>query len=262
MAKQNLDFTPKLTRFNPVRLSDAENRFLLAHLGKPAIMGVRTIKGEINPESRFRMPGQKRDQDPTIYPEGVIPASVRPILDGVMELEELQRFGELKWVGIEAIRKAIEIWFREKTKWANMHKRNPTFPRWPSLYSWDAKGTPHRGGVGADSGEVKTWFDEKGNRVPFAIDLLEIEDAVEPFLPPTRDELQSDDRFYEDPTTNRFECRVKDAEGNICGHTESYDSGSRRSRSLAKTRMRRHLKTAKDEVAQHREVYSLEFGSN
>ena len=109
MAKQSLDFTPKLTTFNPVRLSDAENRFLLAHLGKPAIMGVRTIKGELNPEARFRLPGQKRDQDPTIYPEGVIPGSVRPILDGVMELEELQRFGELKWVGIPAIRKAIEV---------------------------------------------------------------------------------------------------------------------------------------------------------
>lgn len=257
-----LDFTPKITTFTPVRLSDAENRFLLAHLGKPAIMGVRHIKGEVNPEARFRQPNQKRDKDPIIYPDGVIPASVRPILDGVMELEELQRFGELKWVGVDAIRTAIEIWFREKTKWANMHKRNKTFPRWPSLYSWDAKGNHHLGGPGSDSGEVKTYFDEKGNRQPFAIDLLVFTDIDEPFLPPTRDEQNGDDRFYEDPTTNRFECRVKDSEGNICGHTESYKTGSRQSRQLARTRMGRHLKNSKNETEQHREVYTMEFGGN
>lgn len=262
MAKQELDFTPKLTAFNPVQLSDAANRFLLQHLGKPAIMGVRTIKGVENPQARFRRPGERRDQDPTIYPDGVVPGAVRPILDGVMELEELQRFGELKWVGVEAIRKAIEVWFREKTKWANMHRKNPSFPRWPSLYSWDAKGHPHKGGVGADSGDVRTYFDEKGKRVPFAIDLLEVEDILEPFIPPTRDEQASDERFYEDGPTNRFECRVPDAEGNVCGHTESYKDGDRRSRSAARTRMAKHLKTAKNETEQHREVYTMEFGGS
>lgn len=259
MAKQSLDFTPKLTTFTPVRFTDAENRFLLAHLGKPAIMGVRLIKGVENPEARFRLPGQKRDQDPTVYPEGVVPASVRPILDGVMELEELQRFGELKWVGIDIIRKAIEVWFREKTKWANMHKRNNSFPRWPSLYSWDAKGVPHLGGPGADSGEVKSYFDEKGNRVPFAVDLLEIEEIEEPFVAPTRDEQHADERWFEDPTTHRFECRVATPDGGICGHTESYKDGSRKSRQMARTRMGRHLKTAKTEADAHREVYSMEF---
>jgi len=255
-----LDFSPKLTHFNPVRLSDAENRFLLAHLGKPAIMGLRDIKGEVNPQSMFRQPNKKRDKEPVIFPDGVIPASVRPILDGVMELEELQRFSQLKWVGVSAIHKAIEVWFREKTKWANQHRRNRNFPRWPSLYSWDAKGQPHKGGPGSDSGEVKTYFDEKGNRVNFAIDLIVNDDIEAPFVAPTRDEAFADERWYEDPTTNRFECRVKGVEGHICGHTESYQDGSRKSRQMARTRMGRHLKMAKNETEQHREVYTMEFG--
>lgn len=256
-----LDFTPKLTQFNPVRLSDAENKFLLDHLGKPAVMGLRTINPKINPASAWRQPNQRRDKEPVIFPDGVIPASVRPILDGVMELEQLQQFGQLKWVGSSAIKKAIEVWFREKTKWANMHKRNKNFPRWPSLYSWDAKGNPHRGGPGSDSGEVKTYFDEKGNRVPFAIDLIVYADIEEPFVAPGRDEQFSDDRWFEDAVTNRFECRVKGPDGNICGHTESYEAGSRKKRQLARTRMLRHLKNAKNEIDQHREVYTMESGA-
>jgi hypothetical protein len=255
------DFDPKLKVFSPVYFSDAENRFLLDHLGEPAILAVRDIKGVENTEARYRLPGQRRDKDAMVFPDGVVPASVRPVLEGVMELEELQKFKVLKWVGIAAIKKSIEIWFREKTKWKNQHKRNPNFPRWPSLYSWDAKGQPHRGGPGSDSGDVKTWFDEKGNRQPFAVNLIVIEDEIEPFVAPTRDETAADERWFEDPVTNRFECRVKDAEGHICGHTESYKDGSRQSRSIARTRMGRHLKNAKNEAEQHREVYTMEFGA-
>lgn len=219
--------------FDPVEYSENENAWLLEHLGEPPVVAMRQV------------------------PDGVNPNAVRPILQRVQELQQLQQHEGIQWVGPDVLKAAIRVWQRESEKWAHDARRGA--PRWPSMFSYDAKGRPHRGGPGSDSRRVKTYFDEKGNRAPFAVKLDPHVEAA--WVAPTnyRDE-QNDVLFYEDATTNRFECRVPVGDG-ICGHTESYKSGSRQSRAGARGRMSKHLRKATENVEQHREVHTNEFGS-
>lgn len=248
-----------LTSFDPVQFSNAENQFFLDHLGEPSIVVLRQIKGQINGQAAYPARG-KADATPIVYPEGVIPASVKPILDGIYELEALSKLNEVKWVGIEKVKAAIRVWFGENQKWSASHKRNPKNPRWPSLYSFDAKGNARLGGPGSDSGQVRTYFGPAGERIPFALDLL-VPDEDSMWEPPKFSEQPSDNRLKVDLEAHRIECRIKNPDGTICGHTESYKLDSRSSYNAARARMSRHLRKATTEIEAHRELQTLEFGS-
>ena len=220
--------------FDPVTLGTVDLEFLLEHVGKPTIVALRNAG------------------------PNVLPAAVRPILDRVNELQELEKHEGLKWVGIEAIKNAIHIWFRENKKWKNDHTRNPKAPRWPSLYSYDAKGRPHWGGPGSDSGRVRTWFGPAGERIPFAINYI-VDDAPE-WKAPGFTETPADKFIKIDTESHRIECRVPVRDG-ICGHSESYKGESRTSYAAARARMSKHLRKATENIDQHRETYTNEFGS-
>jgi hypothetical protein len=248
-----------LTTFNPVQLSTAENQFLLDHLGEASVIAMRDIKGVINQQAAYPAPGKKADKNPVVYPDGVIPASVKPILDTVIELEQLAQAGELKWIGIEKIKEAIKIWFRENEKWRFAHKRNPKTPRWPSLYSFDAKGNARIGGPGSDSGQVRSYFGPAGERIPFEVDLIIQEGTA--WEPPQTTEVPLDNRLKVDPIAHRIECRIPLPDGTICGHTESYKADSRSSYNAARARISKHLRKATIEEFAHRELHTLEFGS-
>jgi len=226
-----------ILEFDPVLFSQEDNEFLLENLGKPTVVALKNA-GPM-----------------------VLPAAVRPILDKVVELESLKEHEKQPWVGVEAIKDAIKVWFRENARWAHDHKRNPRAPRWPSLYSYDAKGKAHRSGPGADTGRVRTYFDEKGGRHKFAIQLLP--DYAGEWVAPGFTEASTDPHLFEDAETHRIECRVPIKEGEttrICGHTESYKADSRASRSAARARMSKHLRKATDSVDLHRELHTNEFG--
>jgi hypothetical protein len=249
-----------LERFDPVQFSTAENQFLLDHVGEPSVVALRSIKGVINPQAAYPGAGRRPDSNPIVYPDGVIPASVKPVLDGVYELLDLEKRNEIKWIGLEAFKNAIKIWFKENQKWANAHKRNAKNPRWPSLYSFDAKGNARLGGPGSDSGQVRTYFGPAGERIPFAVDLL-VPEFEELWEPPKFSEAPSDPRLFVDLESHRIECKVPLATGGFCGHTESYKVDSRASYNAARARMSRHLRKANVETEAHRELQTLEFGS-
>jgi hypothetical protein len=211
--------------FDPTLFSFAENEFLLRNLGKPTIVALEDLKFPVNPRA------------------------VKPLLDRVNDLEQLKAHTGADWCGIEAVKAAIQVYLKENAKWASMHKRNKRAPRWPSLYSFDARGKAHRAASGSDCHRVRTYFNEKGERVPFEIYL--IPDNVAEWIPPSV-EQPLDKRLIEDSEKNRIEC--------FCGHTESFKQDSRASRAAARARISKHLRTAKDRVEEHREVYTLEFG--
>jgi hypothetical protein len=242
--------------FNPVRLSNAENQFLLKWLGQPSVVALKDIKGQLNPKAH------PRDKNPIIYPDGVIPASVKPILDGVYELQELATHEGLQWVGVDAMKQAIEVWLAQNQKWSSDHQKRRNAPRWPSLYSYDAKGVGHLSGTGSDSGEVKTYFGPAGERIPFEIELMS--DVQAPWIAPTvgsEDLSASGGVLFVDPVAHRIECRVPQSDGTICGHTESYKDSSRASYNAARARMSKHLRKATNEPEAHRELHTLEFNS-
>lgn len=243
-----------LTNFNPVKFSNQENEFLLKHLGEPSIVALKDIKGVINPKA------SPKDTNPVIYPDGVIPASVKPVLDGVYELEELSKHEGAKWVGIEKIKDAIRMWLKVNAKWAADYKNTRgRAPRYPSLFAWDAKGKGHLGGPGSDSGMIKTYFGKSGERIPFEIEL--ITDFVPEWISPTTQETKSDSRLVVDPDNHRIECRVPMSDGSLCGHTETYKNESRSSYNAARARMSKHLRKAQLESDAHRELHTLEFGN-
>jgi ribosome-associated translation inhibitor RaiA len=243
-----------ITSFNPVNFSDQENEFLLKHLGKPSSIALREIKGVINPHAH------PKDKNPIIYPDGVIPASVKPVLDGIYELQDLEKQEGLNWVGLDKVKETISIWLRENAKWRKDHQlTRGRAPRYPSLWAWDAKGKGHLGGPGSDSGMIKTYFGPSGERIPFEIELLK--DYIPSWTAPSVTDQQGDKRLFVDADSHRIECRVPMPDGTLCGHTESYKQDSRSSYNAARARISKHLRKATTEVEAHRELHTLEFGN-
>lgn len=222
-----------ITTFDPVLFSNAENEFLLKHLGEPPIVALRDV------------------------PKNVNPAAVRPILARVQELNQLKEHEGESWCGIEPLKRTIEAYLKNNAKWAHDKKRSRQAPRFPSMYSFDAKGKKHLGGPGSDSGRVRTYFGPAGERIPFEVSLIP-ENFMEWHAPGFTEEPVSEG-LKVDPETNRIECRVKVGEG-YCGHTESYKADSRSSYNAARARMSKHLRKATAETDAHRELHTNEFG--
>ena len=250
-------------RFDPVKYSLQECEFLLKHLGEPSFEALRDVKAAplLNPARNAA--GHVIDRNPTYYPDGVIPSSVKPILDRVHELIELERRNVLRWVGLTAIKNCIQTYLDQQEKWIADKKRFPAAPRFPSMSSYDGKNRPHRGGPGSDSGQVHTYFDNQGNRIPFALDLLSAKASgawvpewaaqPEPEKASVSIPASATKAIIDDAPNHRLECPV-------CRHTESYRIDSRSSFNAARGRMSKHLRTMTTETALHRELYTNEFG--
>lgn len=246
-----------MTEFNPVNYSIQENKFLLAHIGEPSIIALQAIRGE-------RLPNpHPKDKNPIHYPDGVIPASVKPVLDEVYERTELEKHKGLAWVGIEAVKDAIRNYLVQAEKWEAGKGRRGA-PRFPTMASYDGKNRPHWSGPGADSGKVSTYFDAAGNRHPLTLQLqVDADLAWQPeWALPTDGVVPANPAARVDPKAaiitnneaNRVECLV-------CGHTESFKPESRSSQNAARARMSKHLRNTTNEVSLHREAHTNEFTS-
>ncbi len=215
--------------FNPVDYSDAELSFLKQNLGNSP--GVAFANG---------------------VPQGVVVKQVRPLLQYVKDKIDLKH----QFVGVEAIVRAIEVWETVQAQVRELRKRGA--PRWPSMYSYDAKGRPHRGGPGSDSSKIITYFDEDGNRKPLAIHLEG--DAEGKWIAPwAQKEVEIPKELINNPPpegqpTGYLECA-------ICHHTERYKADSAGSERSARARMSKHMKSTDNEPELHREYKLNVFGS-
>jgi hypothetical protein len=219
--------------FDPVLFSIKENEFLLSCLGKPPVVVMRDV------------------------PVGVNPTAIKPIVSRVYELQELDKHEGIGWVGVESVKATIEAYLRENAKWLSDKRRSKKAPRFPSLYSFDAKGRPHLGGPGSDSGRVRSYFNSKGERVPFEVNLQGAD--LDSWTAPTiSSEITTDPKagLFVNAEKNRIECGV---EG--CGHSEKYKNESRASFNAARARISKHLRKPGNSVETHMEIYSQEFGS-
>lgn len=215
--------------FDPVKYSLEENQFLYQHLGKPPIVALQSIPDKVNIRA------------------------VKPVLERVYELSELQKHSQVGWKGVEELKAAIQAYLDQSKKWLETKRRFRGAPRFPSMSTFDRKGRAHPGGPDSDSGFVKTYFDEKGNRVPFAVNL--VDDETPSWKPDWVEETPAvpEQGLITDLDKNRIEC--------FCGHTESFKSESAASQRAARARMSKHLRASKSDVDRHREVYTMEFGS-
>jgi len=239
--------------FDPAIYSIEENQFLLEHIGEPTVIALKAIPAAEPLAKPFH-----KDKNPVYYPKGINPNAVRPILDKVNELQELAKHDGVQWVGVEKVKEAIKIYLQENAKWEHDYNRTRgKAPRWPSLASYDSKGRPHRGGPGSDSGRIRTYFGPAGERLPFEIQL--VSEYVATWAAPGHTEAPADARLFVDAAANRIECRVKVGDG-ICGHTEKYKPEARASYTAARARMSKHLRRATENVEEHRELHTEEFG--
>jgi hypothetical protein len=215
----------EILTFDPTLFSVRENEFLLDTLGKPTIVAMDGATG-------------------------VNPKAIRPILDRVNELEAFKSHNGSSWVGVDAMKETIRAYLRENAKWKRDKQRSRRAPRFPSMYSFDQKGRAHLGGIGSDSGKVRTYFDAAGNRVPFEIEL--IPSGVSDWVAPGFTEKPTSGGIKVDDAMNRIECL-------ICGHTESFKGESRASYAAARARISKHLRSAKQNPDAHLEAHREEF---
>ena len=219
--------------FDPPTFSNEELVWLLDHLGDPPVVA-------------FRQP----------LPPQVNSKAVRPVIERVYELVEVEKHEGEKWLGIEAIKSAIKTYQIKYAEWASAHRRSPRgVPRFPTLFRKDTARRMFRGGIGSDAGQVRSYEDGNGNRQYFAVALNTPADEVStlgdrpevPTLPETaaRKLVHNDDFGV-------VTCPV-------CKHTQNYDPDSASGRNIARARMATHLKTAMNEPDWHRAVYTEEF---
>lgn len=213
--------------FDPVEFSIAENNFLLSSLGMNPVAALSQMPPSVNRRA------------------------VEPVLRKVYDFEALKKHDGSGWCGVEALKEKIVSYLRENAKWKADAARSKRAPRYPSMYSFDGKGRAHRGGIGSDSGRVRTYFDQRGNRVPFEIPYVGEEHDL--WAPPGFTEQSTSPGLRVDNDQNRIECLN-------CGHTESFKAESRSSYNAARARMSKHLRKASTKVDEHRETYANEFG--
>lgn len=219
--------TTELTVFDPVDYSFAENEFIYAQVGKPPVVIKKSL------------------------PPGVNPKAVMPLLERVYELVQLKDADGDVWCGVEPIRESINVYLTQQAKWASDHSRKRNAPRFPTMYTYDSRGRGFHYGPGSDAGKLRTYFDEKGKRVQFAVEL--VPSGVTEWHPEWAQADIAKDGIVVNEPASRFECPV-------CQRAESYRPDSQASKTAARARMSKHLKNAKDEVQAHREVYLAEFG--
>jgi hypothetical protein len=228
--------------FDPTIYSKEECNWLLENLDKPVPVAMATIRP-------YRMPPDGKNKNNVVYPDGVNPNAVKPILDRIQELEDFQNHEGQKWVGKEAIKACIRTWLTVDAKWESDNRRTRgRAPRYPSLYSFDSRGKGHLGGPGSDNGGIKTYFDDKGERKPIAIALIP-EEVVE--WSPGFTETPATKDMVVNVEMSRIEC--------FCGHTEKFKKDSRPSHNAARARFSKHLRGATEDVERHRELYTVEF---
>jgi hypothetical protein len=254
--------------FNPVDYSIDENKFIIAHAGEPWVVAGRDIKpASGNPITDFGSTGRylsrpARDRKAVIYPDGVTPAAVRPVLERIEELLKLEKHEGQMWVGVEAVKQAAQTYIDQQDKWVRDNQKGA--PRFPSMHNFDPEtGRPidgvKGGSPGTDSGRVKTYFRPDGSRAPFQISLIPsdkdswVADWAKKAGTAEADRAQVNG-LNVDRTNNRIECMV-------CGRTESFNPDSRLSLNAARGRMSRHLRndTKSEHVEAHRKVYLREF---
>lgn len=212
--------------FDPALLSFADCDFLLSHADEAPIVARKGLTAECN-------------------------KTVLEWIERFYELDELQRAGKAVWKGREVIKQAIRVYLAQREKWANDEKLGA--PPFPSLYAFDSRGKGHLQAAGSDSGRVRTYFDAKGNRVPFAVNL--VTDGIQGWTPEwVGKKADRVDQVVEDLDKAIFSC-------SICSKTETFRKESRASRAAARARMSKHLRNAEVEKERHLELHTLEFGS-
>lgn len=234
--------------FEPAIHSNEELRFLLDHLKEPPNAA---LHGGV--------------------PVGVNPVQINRTLAMLQELEQLRQFRNVEWAGFEAVEDSILRYL----SWDE--RRNAIFAATggpggsnaipnASMYSYSEDGSAFKYAIGADNAEMpRTEILDDGSRRSFSVPLLQPDGvaaasqlaSIAPWIKRSQQALtQSRDEMLVDDSSKHGTVQCS-----ICKKTEEFDPKVRSSFLAARSRMARHLKTAKSEVSRHRLLYRKAFES-
>jgi hypothetical protein len=227
----------------PSTLSIPELLFVLDHIGKPPIAALH------------RPP-----------PAGVNPAEVRSVLGAIYDATELEKHEKVDWAGIGAVREAILRYLAWHERSIEIRRRLRGSIGHPSMYVWDSDGRAIRGGIGADSGIVRTEIMADGSRLPFAVNLRwpgganpvseDISD-VAPWI--RRAQMEGAAAKVTDDLQIERGKKFGTIGCPVCGKKEEFNPADRATFNAARARMGKHLKTSRTEIARHRLLHTKRF---
>lgn len=231
--------------FEPATLSVPELLFVADHIGTPPIAALH--------------------REP---PPGVNRIEMQQVLGTLYDYCQLEEHEKVAWAGVNAVKDSILRYLAWHERSVEIQRRMRGTIGHPSMYVWDSDGRAIRGGIGADSEMVRTEILPDGSRKAFAVNLRwpgganPMTDDISDIAPWIRRAQQegevgraTDDLIIE--KTKKFgtiKCP-------ICGKSEEFSPENRSSFNLARSRMGKHLKQARLEVARHRLLYTKRFQS-
>ncbi len=237
--------------FEPGLFSNEELSWLLDHIEEPSVVALHNL-----PEKDH------------VY---IHPARIAPFLDRLQSLAQLKKANRQEWCGYSPIKDSILRYIEWQKVTAEILRvtggpRSTNAIHHPSQYAWDSSGRAFRFGIDADSAElVRTEILEDGTRRPFAVRLLS-ESGEKPGLDTVAPWVKRAKQNAAESPDDLVEQKVKGRKGSltcsICGEAIAYDTAARNQFSMARARMGRHLKTAKDDIARHRLLYRKLYESS
>lgn len=230
---------PPLKVFEPAKYSLEELRFFLLHLGKSPLIVL--------------------DAD---LPAGVNPVAVQSVLGRIYDLEELQKHRNRPWAGLQAVRDSISRFLLWTDKSDRIASRRVTDPkgervRHASMFEWDGRKRPHKGGIDSDGNMVVSEILADGTRRPFRVDLLATTDDL--FAGQLPDDFLGEMAAAAAPPKNFI---IDDDKGvitcPICQSSQTWDvKKGRKDFTMTRGRMINHLRRATTDKDQHRVLFSL-----
>ena len=228
--------------FEPAIFNDAELVFLLDHMEEPPVVAFN--KG---------------------VPAGVNIKTVQTMLNTLFNLEQLRLHQGQEWAGFGLVKASIERYLQWQERCKEIKRRSGGRLAHPSMFSYDGAGGFVKYGIESDSGFVKSEIQPDGSRLPFTVKLLEeggqLANLLGEVAPWIGGSLTGKPVVFNDELKVERKGRYGKFECSICGKAEEFSTASKQAEGLARSRMARHLKIARQDVGRHRALYRKKFGA-
>lgn len=234
--------------FEPALFSHGELRFLLDHLKEPP---------------HAAMHGG--------LPIGVNATQIEKTLTEFQRLEQLAQYRNVPWAGFDAIADSILRFLSWEEKRSEIFRvtggpsAQNAIPQ-ASQYEFSENGEAFKFAIGADNAEMaRTEILDDGSRRAFAVRLLQADGEasvdmlakVAPWIKRTSGNRAAN----KDTITIDKSGKHGTITCSVCKKSESFETARRSAFLTARSRMARHLKSAKTDVSRHRLLYRKEFES-
>lgn len=249
MPATNINAKVAKNTFEPAMYSKEELEFFLSNVEKPPIVALNKP-----------------------VPAGVNKGTVQVCLEELYGLQQLKEHEGQEWGfplsddtderGYGAIKDSILRYLAWMERVDLIRDRSGRQIGNPSMFAWDSMGGAYKYGIESDGGIVRTEILTDGSRRPFGVKLkdrgqraMKHLSEVAPWVAQSKQAVLDDRLVVKEEATQTHGSLTC----SICGKTESFQRGNLQAYSLARTRMRKHLKSETTEAARHKLLHRTTF---